>query len=60
MEPFLFISPAVVAILVFIYMRKEQAKRNEKLRKRFWKQEKELMQILSANEDKQNLNEDDN
>ena len=48
MERFIYISPAVVAIIIFIYMRNVQAKRNDKLRKRLWKREKELHQLLSA------------
>ena len=40
-------------------MRNVQAKRNGKLRKRFWKKEKELMEMLEAKKDKteNNLNE---
>ena len=48
MERFIYISPAVVAIIIFIYMRNVQAKRNDKLRKRLWKREEELHQLLSA------------
>ena len=48
MERFLYISPAIIAIVIFIYMRNVQAKRNDKLRKRLWKREEELNKILSA------------
>jgi uncharacterized membrane protein SpoIIM required for sporulation len=37
------IIAAVVAIKIFFYMRNKQEKRNYKLRKRFWKREKELI-----------------
>ena len=57
MERFIYISPAVVAIIIFIYMRNVQAKRNDKLRKRLWKREKELHQLLSAkNKTIENIN----
>ena len=52
MEKFLYISPAIVALLIFIYMRKRQADRNDKMRERFWKREEELMNMLSARKDK--------
>ena len=52
MEKFLYISPAIVAILIFIYMRKRQADRNDKMRERFWKREEELMNMLSAKKNK--------
>jgi DNA topoisomerase IB len=52
MERYLYISPAIVAILIFIYMRNQQAKRNDKLRERLWKREEELIQMLSAKKDK--------
>jgi hypothetical protein len=51
-ERYLTIPPAIVAILIFVYMRNQQAKRNDKLRKRFWKREEELIQILAAKKDK--------
>ena len=60
MERFIYISPAVVAIIIFIYMRNVQAKRNDKLRKRLWKREEELHQILSAKKDKTENNKDEN
>lgn len=47
MERYLYIPPALVAIIIFIYMRNRQARRNDKLRERFWKREEELMRILS-------------
>jgi hypothetical protein len=46
MERYLYISPAIVAIIIFIYMRNVQAKRNDKLRKRFWKREEQLIQMI--------------
>ncbi len=52
MERFLMISPAIVAILIFIYMRNVQAKRKEKLRKRLLRREKSS--ILTANTKKDN------
>ena len=52
MEKFLYISPAIVALLIFIYMRKRQADRNDKMRERFWKREEELINILSAKKNK--------
>ena len=52
MERYLYISPAVVAIIIFIYMRNMQAKRNDKLRQRFWKREEELIQMLEAKRNK--------
>jgi DNA topoisomerase IB len=52
MERYLYISPAIVALLIFIYMRNRQAKRNHKLRDRFKKREEELMEILSAKKNK--------
>jgi hypothetical protein len=33
-------------------MRNQQAKRNDKLRKRFWKREEELIQRLTSAKDK--------
>ena len=60
MERFVYISPAIVAIVIFIYMRNVQAKRNDKLRKRLWKREEELYQMLSAQENKTENNKDDN
>jgi len=41
-------------------MRNVQAKRNDKLRKRLWKREEELYQMLSAQKDKTENNKDDN
>jgi hypothetical protein len=54
MERFLIISPAIVAILIFVYMRNVQAKRNDKLRQRMQKREKQLRQLLA---DKKEENE---
>jgi hypothetical protein len=51
-ERYLTIPPAIVAILIFVYMRNQQAKRNDKLRKRFWKREEELIQRLTSTKDK--------
>jgi hypothetical protein len=51
-ERYLTIPPAIVAILIFVYMRNQQAKRNDKLRKRFWKREEELIQRLTSAKDK--------
>ncbi len=52
MERYLYISPAIIALLIFIYMRNVQAKRNDKLRQRFWKREEELIQMLEAKKNK--------
>ena len=60
MERYIYISPAIVAIIIFIYMRNVEAKRNDKLRKRLWKREEELHQMLSAQKDKTENNKDDN
>lgn len=60
MERYIYISPAIVAIIIFIYMRNVQAKRNDKLRKRLWKREEELHQMLSAQKNKTENNKDDN
>lgn len=60
MERFIYISPAVVAIIIFIYMRNVQAKRNDKLRKRLWKREEELHQMLAAKKDKPENNDNEN
>jgi len=46
MERYLYISPAIVAILIFMYMKYVQKKRLGKRRKRFQKTNQELMQIL--------------
>ena len=35
-------------------MRNQQAKRNDRLRERFWKREEELMKILTSKKDKTN------
>jgi hypothetical protein len=59
-ERFLYISPAIIAILIFIYMRNVQAKRNDKLRKRLWKREEELIQMLAAKKDNIENNENEN
>ena len=53
MERYLYISPAIIALLIFAYMRNQQAKRNDKLRERFRKREEELMQLLSTKKDKE-------
>ncbi|MFM2327883.1 MAG: hypothetical protein RIR31_2085 [Bacteroidota bacterium] len=60
MERFIYISPAIVAVLIFIYMRNVQAKRNDKLRKRLWKREEELIQMLAAKKDNIENNENEN
>ena len=60
MERYIYISPAIVAIIIFIYMRNVQAKRNDKLRKRLWKREEELHQMLSAQKNKSENKKDDN
>jgi hypothetical protein len=52
MERYLYISPAIIALLIFVYMRNVQAKRNDKLRQRFWKREEELIQMLEAKKNK--------
>ena len=49
----LYISPAIVALLIFKYMRNVQAKRNDKMRERFWKREEDLMNMLSAQKKKE-------
>ena len=54
MERFLLISPAIVAIVIFMYMRNQLATRNDRLRERFWKREEELMKILTSKKDKTN------
>jgi hypothetical protein len=60
MGRFIYISPAIVAVLIFIYMRNVQAKRNDKLRKRLWKREEELIQMLAAKKDNIENNENEN
>ena len=60
MERFIYISPAIVAVLIFIYMRNVQAKRNDKLRKRLWKREEELIQMLAAKKDNIENKENEN
>jgi hypothetical protein len=52
------ISPAIVAIIIFVYMRNVQAKRNDKLRSRFWKAEQKLLNNLSTHPQKI-INEND-
>ena len=52
MEKCLYISPAIVALIIFIYVRNVQAKRNDKLRQRFWKREEELIKTISAKKNK--------
>lgn len=60
MERLLYISPAIVALLIFVYMRNNQAKRNDKLRERLWKREDELMKILSDKNIKQEKSDNEN
>ena len=48
MERLFTISPAIVALLIFAYMRACQAKRNDKLRRRFWRAEDNLIDRLKA------------
>lgn len=48
MERLLYISPVIVALIIFRYMRNEQAKRNDKMRQRFWKREENLINTLAA------------
>lgn len=54
MERYLYIPPAIVAILIFIYMRNRQARRNDKLRERFWRREEELMEMLKKRNEADN------
>lgn len=42
------VPPAFIAILIFVYMRNQQAKRNDKLRSRFWKMQERLQNTLSS------------
>jgi uncharacterized membrane protein len=51
MGRYLYISPAIVAIIIFIYMRNVQAKRTDKLRRRLGKRENELNKMLLAQKD---------
>lgn len=46
MDRFLYISPAIVAIIIFIYMKNRQATRNEKMRERFREKQDQLMEML--------------
>lgn len=57
MERFLYMSPAIVAILIFIYMKYVQKKRLAKRRKRFQKTNQELMQILKNKSEIKNEND---
>ena len=57
MDRILYISPAIIALLIFKYMRNVQAKRNDRMRERFWKREEDLVNMLSAQKKKE---EDEN
>lgn len=52
MQRFLYISPAIVAIVIFLYMRNVQSRRNNKLKERFKKRDRQLIQMLSSKKDK--------
>jgi hypothetical protein len=54
-----YIPIPVIALLIFAYMRNSQAKRNDKMRERFWKREEELKELLSKNDNKLNNKEDE-
>jgi hypothetical protein len=47
MTRFLSISPAIVALFIFIYFNRVHLKRKYKLRKRIWRKEKDVRDILS-------------
>ena len=53
MERILYISPVIVALYIFRYMRNVQAQRNDKMRQRFWKRDEELINVLSAKRKKE-------
>jgi len=59
-ERYLYISPAIVALIIFVYMRKQQAKRNDKMRQRFWKNEEKLVKRLSAGKEVKQNNKNGN
>ena len=52
----IYIPIAVVPLIIFIYMRNNQAKRNDKMRERFWKREEELMELLNKKNNTNELN----
>jgi hypothetical protein len=49
MDRFLYISPAIVAVIVFIYMKNRQAARSERLRDRLKEKQEELVEMLRKN-----------
>lgn len=52
MERYLYVGPAIVAIIIFIHMRKQQRKRNLKLRNRLNKKNTDMLRSLQAEEHK--------
>ena len=60
MERYLMISPALVAIIIFFYMRRVQSKRNQKLKKRFSKGNRDLKDLLASKSQQENSDNDEN
>jgi hypothetical protein len=54
MERFLYISPAIVAIAIFIYVSRRQQERRDKLRHRIKEKQEALIAFLQTNNDTNN------
>jgi len=59
MERYIYIGPAIVALIIFIYMRNRQEARRERMRERQLKREETLMELLAAKEPDKNEEAED-
>jgi hypothetical protein len=48
----IYLSPAIVALVIFYQMRNKQATRNDKRRERLWYLHEQLIQMLQNNKEK--------
>ena len=53
MDRYLIIPPAIIALIIFAYMRNKQANRNDQRRQRLEDKKEELMEMLRKNNTKQ-------
>jgi len=61
MDRYLIIPPAIIALIIFAYMRNKQADRNDQRRQRLEDKKEELMEMLRKNNPEQkNTTEDEN
>ena len=61
MDRLLIIGPAIIALIIFAYMRNKQADRNDQRKQRLEDKKEALMEMLQKNNTQQeNTTEDDN